>query len=131
MTNDEKSDQADEQTVDSEDIPRQLDEDEDSEVLDKMKELEQDPPEKLEDWPDDDVKYQTFGGPEGHHGYDEGPERQLGPADVRFHEGGDVTVEGEKVDDPDEFKTDPIPGGPTDPNAAGGPEDEESSSDSE
>jgi hypothetical protein len=47
----------------------------------KIRELEEEPPEKLEDWPDD--------------------------------EGGKVTVEGEDVD-ADEFKSDPIPGGPTD-----------------
>ncbi|HET8672173.1 MAG TPA: hypothetical protein VFL87_00945 [Thermoleophilaceae bacterium] len=86
----------------------------------KIKELEKDPPEKLEDWPDDDAKYETFGGPEGEHSYDEGPEAQLGPPDVRHHEGGKVTVKGEEVD-PDEFKGDPIPGGPTD---KGGGEEE-------
>ena len=42
-----------------------------------MRELEEDPPKRLEDWPDDERKYETFGGREG----------------------------------------DPIPGGPTDPNA--------------
>jgi hypothetical protein len=85
----------------------------------KIKELEKDPPEKLEDWPDDDAKYETFGGPEGEHSYDEGPEAQLGPPDVRHHEGGKVTVEGEEVD-ADEFKGDPIPGGPTDKGGDGG-----------
>ena len=90
------------------------------EVSDEMKKMEEDPPEKLEDWPDKGpAMYETFGGPEGHHSYDQGPEQQLGPAEVRHQEGGDVTVEGEKVDDPDEYKGDPIPGGPTDPNAPG------------
>jgi hypothetical protein len=84
----------------------------------KIKELEQDPPEKLEEWPDDEAKYETFGGPEGEHSYDEGPEAQLGKSDVRHHEDGSVTVEGEEVDDPDEFKGEPIPGGPTDEGAA-------------
>ena len=59
-------------------------------------------------------EYETFGGPEGDHSYDEGPEAKLGDSDVRHHEDGSVTVEGEKVDDPDEFKSEPIPGGPTD-----------------
>jgi hypothetical protein len=76
--------------------------------------LEENPPEKLEDWPEDESKYETFGGPEGEHSYDEGPESQLGRSDVRHHEDGSVSVEGEKVDDPEEFKGDPIPGGPTD-----------------
>lgn len=79
-----------------------------------IRELEENPPEKLEDWPDDEAKYETYGGPEGEHSYDEGPEAQLGPSDVRHHEDGTITVEGEEVDDPDELKGDPIPGGPTD-----------------
>jgi hypothetical protein len=40
--------------------------------------------------------------------------RLLGRPDVRHHEDGSVSVEGEKVDDPEEFKGEPIPGGPTD-----------------
>jgi hypothetical protein len=36
---------------------------------------------------------------------------------VRHYEDGTVTVGGDEVDNPDEFKGDPIPGGPTDPNA--------------
>ena len=91
--------------------------DEHDERKQKIHELEENPPEKLEDWPDDDAKYETFGGPEGEHSYDEGPEAQLGPPDVRHHEDGKVTVEGEEVD-PEEFKGDPIPGGPTDESTA-------------
>jgi len=45
-------------------------------------------------------------------------EAKLGPPDVRHHEGGKVTVEGEEVD-ADDFKGDPIPGGPTDKGADG------------
>jgi len=82
-----------------------------------MKKLEEDPPEKLEDWPTDEAKYSTFGGPEGDHSYEEGPEKKMGPSEVRHHEDGSVTVAGEKVDDPDEYKGEPIPGGPTDPDA--------------
>jgi hypothetical protein len=83
----------------------------------KMKQLEEDPPEKLENWPTDEAKYTTFGGPEGDHSYEEGPERKMSPSEVRHHEDGSVSVAGEKVDDPDEYKGDPIPGGPTDPDA--------------
>jgi hypothetical protein len=86
---------------------------------DKVRELEENPPERLEDWPDDEAKYETFGGPEGEHTYEEGPESKLGPSSLRHHEGGDVSIEGEKVDDPKRYKGDPIPGGPTDPNATG------------
>jgi hypothetical protein len=92
-------------------------EEEHEEAKEKMEELEQDPPEKLEDWPDDKAKYETFGGPEGDHSYEEGPESGLGPSGVRHHEDGSVSVDGEKVDNPDDYKGDPIPGGPTDPSS--------------
>ena len=86
---------------------------------DKVRDLEEgDPPADLEDWPDDAAKYETFGGPEGEHGYHEGPEEEkLGPSSLRHHEDGSVTIAGDEVDDPDEYKADPIPGGPTDPDA--------------
>jgi hypothetical protein len=85
-------------------------EEEQKELKERMSKLEEDPPEKLEDWPDDDLKYQTFGGPEGDHSYEEGPERQLGPSSLQRHEDGSVSIEGEKVDDPDEYKTEPLEG---------------------
>src|SRR3954452_9690977 len=85
----------------------------------KMKELEENPPENLEDWPTDEAKYTTFGGGEGDHGYEEGPEAQLGPSGLRHHEDGSVSIDGEKVDNPEDYKGEPIPGGPTDPNATG------------
>jgi hypothetical protein len=83
-----------------------------------IKELEEDPPKNLEDWPSDERKYQTFGGREGDHGYEEGPERKLGPSGLVRHGDGSVSIDGEKVDNPDDYKADPIPGGPTDPNAS-------------
>jgi hypothetical protein len=83
----------------------------------RMEEIEEDPPEKLEDWPDDATKYETFGGPEGEHSYEEGPEVKLGPSSLRHKEDGGVTIEGEEVDDADKYKGDPIPGGPTDEDA--------------
>jgi len=91
-------------------------EEEQDEAKKEMEQLEEgDPPENLEDWPSGKAKYETFGGPEGPHTYQEGPEEKLGPSGVRHHEDGSVTIDGEKVDNPDEFKGDPIPGGPTDP----------------
>jgi hypothetical protein len=83
----------------------------------KMEEIEEEPPADLEDWPDDAAKYETFGGAEGEHSYEEGPETKLGPSSLRHHEGGGVTIEGEEVDDPEKYKGDPIPGGPTDEDA--------------
>src|SRR6476469_4491401 len=84
----------------------------------KMKELEKDPPEKLEDWPDDAAKYQTFGGSEdGDASYDEDMEKALGEHSVRHKDDGSVEVKGEEGDNPDDYKGEPIPGGPTDPDA--------------
>jgi hypothetical protein len=82
-----------------------------------IKDLEDDPPKKLEDWPQDEAKYITFGGPEGDHSYDEGPEAKLGPSSLERKHDGSIAIEGEEVDDPDEYKGEPIPGGPTDPEA--------------
>ena len=91
------------------------------EVEEKMREWEErdpeDLPSDLSEWPDDQAKYSTFGGAEGEHGYDEGPETKLGPSEVVHQPDGGVTVGGEEVDDPDAYKGDPIPGGPTDPEA--------------
>jgi hypothetical protein len=94
-------------------------EEEREQAREKVKELEEgDPPADLEDWPDDAAKYETFGGPEGEHGYHEGPEEEkLGPSSLRHTEDGGVKIEGDEVDDPGEYKGDPIPGGPTDPEA--------------
>ena len=100
----------------------QQSEEEQDEAKREMEKLEEgDPPENLDDWPSGKAKYETFGGPEGPHTYQEGPEEKLGPSGVRHHEDGSVTIDGEKVDNPDEYKGDPIPGGPTDPNATGVP----------
>ena len=92
------------------------------EAKEEIQQLEEDPPEKLEDWPDGQAKYETFGGAEGDHSYAEGPETNLGPDSVRHHEDGSVEVGGEKADDPDEFKGEPIPGGPTDPDSKDNPD---------
>src|SRR4051812_24506174 len=80
----------------------------------EMHELEEgDPPEKLEDWPEGRAKYLTYGGPEGTAGYDEGPTAKLGPSSLEHHEDGSVSIEGEKVDNPEDYKADePIPGAP-------------------
>jgi len=84
----------------------------------KMEELEKDPPKKLEDWPDDEAKYQTFGGSEeGESHYDEKHEQALGEHSVRHFEDGSVEVKGKKAENADDYKGDPIPGGPTDPDA--------------
>jgi hypothetical protein len=80
----------------------------------EMAELEEgDPPENLEDWPSGRAKYLTYGGPEGTAGYDEGATKKLGPSSLEHHEDGRVTIEGEEVDNPEEYKADePVPGAP-------------------
>jgi hypothetical protein len=88
----------------------------------KMEAIEKDPPDKLEDWPDDEAKYETFGGSEDQSAYDENHEEALGEHSVRHHDDGSVEVKGEVVDNPDEYKGDPIPGGPTDSPAMPGEE---------
>jgi hypothetical protein len=82
----------------------------------EIKEFEQrdEFPSDPKEWPDGPAKYQTIDG-DGEDPYGEGITGKLGPASVEHHEDGSVTVEGEKVDDPDEYKGEPIPGGPTDP----------------
>ena len=91
----------------------------------KMAEIEKDPPDKLEDWPDDEAKYETFGGSEdGEAVYDEKHEEALGEHSVRHHDDGKVEVKGEEADNPDEYKGEPIPGGPTDPDAPAMPGEE-------
>src|SRR3954462_11912936 len=100
-----------------------------------MSELEEgDPPEKLEDWPGGKAKYQPYGGPEGEQGYDEAATEKLGPSSLRHHEDGSVTIEGDEGDAPEEYKGEPIPGGPSDPDAPPDPamvgaEDEDASKD--
>ena len=88
------------------------------EAREKMREIEEgEPPTKLEDWPGGKAKYETYGGPDSEGGYEDGATGKLGPSNLRHHEDGGVTIDGEEVDDPDEYKGEPIPGGPSDPDA--------------
>ena len=82
----------------------------------EIKEFEQrdEFPSDPKEWPDGPAKYQTIDG-EGEEPYGEGITGKLGPPSVEHHEDGSVSVAGEEVDDPDEYKGEPIPGGPTDP----------------
>jgi hypothetical protein len=85
------------------------------EAKQQMHELEEgDPPEKLEDWPDGKAKYQTYGGPDSESDYEEGPTSKLGPSNLEHLEEGGVAIDGEPVDNPEDYKGEPIPGGPTD-----------------
>ena len=98
----------------------------------KIKELEEmdEPPTDLKEWPDDEAKYVTYGGGEGDHGYDEGPEKKLGPSSLEHHEDGSVTIEGEQVDNPDDYKADPVSAAVDTPTPDDRDEDSEDSEDS-
>jgi hypothetical protein len=97
----------------------QAEEQEVEEAKKVMEELEEgEPPDKLEDWPGGKAKYQTYGGPDsGEGGYEDGATAKLGPSNLRHFEDGSVTIDGEEVDNPEEYKGEPIPGGPSDPDA--------------
>jgi len=71
-------------------------------------------PSDLSQWPDGKAKFLTFGS-ESDEPFGEGPTAKLGPGTLERHEDGSVSVNGEKVPDPESYKSDPIPGGPTDP----------------
>jgi hypothetical protein len=79
------------------------------EAREKVAELEDDPPSDLSEWPDDEAKYVTLGGSEGDKGWNDGPTKNLGPADLEYQEDGSVTIEGEEVDNPEDYKGEPIP----------------------
>src|SRR3954453_22574977 len=87
----------------------------DTSELKRLEEADEVPSDPRE-WPDGKAKFETFA-VDDDAPYGEGPTAKIGPGTVEHHEDGSVTVEGEKVDNPDDFKGEPIPGGPTDPNA--------------
>ena len=111
MTDDARQDQTDEPESTSDQAQQAQAEDEAATA--KVEALEDDPPQDLADWPDDKAKYKTFGG-EGM--YEDGPAKKLGPSGLRHYEDGSVSIDGETVDNPADYKGEPIPGGPTDPN---------------
>ena len=62
------------------------------------------------DWPTGKSSYLTYGN-EGDDRYGDGATAKLGPAEVRHHDDGSVSVGGVKVDDPSKYKGKPITGG--------------------
>jgi hypothetical protein len=73
----------------------------------RMAALEEDPPKDLKDWPSDrEMRNATFGGGEGEHGYEEGPEAKLGPSGLVHHEDGTKSIDGEPVDNPEDYTSD-------------------------
>lgn len=74
----------------------------------EMKEFEQrdELPTDLHEWPSGKAKYITFDNDE-ESAYGEGLTEKLGPP-VVHHEDGSVSVNGEKVDNPEDYKGEPI-----------------------
>jgi uncharacterized protein with von Willebrand factor type A (vWA) domain len=89
-------------------------EQESEEAQEEMRKLEEgDIPESIEDWPSGPAKYETFGTDDD--AYGDGATEKLGPANLARHSDGSITIDGEKVDNPDDYKGEPIAGGlPTD-----------------
>ena len=80
----------------------------------EMRELESgDPPTELDDWPNGPAKYLTYGNEEDEV-YGVGVTAKLGPANLARFSDGSVAIDGEKVDNPDDYKGKPLAGGPTD-----------------
>ena len=77
--------------------------------LEKSDEL----PTDLAEWPGGPAKYETYGA--GDDAYGDGATAKLGPPNLKRHSDGSVEVDGKKVDNPDDYKGEPIKGGlPTD-----------------
>lgn len=81
----------------------------DEEAAEQMREFEDrdELPSDLSKWPDGKAKFLTFGGDEDA-AYGEGKLEKLGPA-ITHHDDGSVSADGEKVENPDDYKGKPIP----------------------
>jgi hypothetical protein len=89
---------------------------ENEKAAEEMREFEAgEPPTDLHDWPSGPAKYLTYGNED--ESYGAGVTAKLGPGALERFEDGSITVDGEKVDNPDDYKGEPLAGGPTDPNA--------------
>ena len=97
----------------AEELAREKEEESDK-AQERMKELEEgDLPSDLSEWPSDAAKYETFGTDDD--AYGEGATAKLGPANLERHSDGSISIDGKKVDNPDDYKGEPIAGGlPTD-----------------
>jgi hypothetical protein len=90
---------------------------ENEDAAEEMRVLEKgEPPTDLDDWPDGPAKYLTYGSEEDEV-YGVGVTAKLGPANLERFDDGSISIDGEKVDDPDDYKGEPLAGGPTDSNA--------------
>jgi hypothetical protein len=109
------TDQHEQQDADgsAQDLARKKEE-EREEAQREIKEMEEgDIPESIEEWPTGPAKYETFGADDD--AYGEGATAKLGPANLTRNSDGSVEIDGKKVDNPDDYKGEPIAGGlPTD-----------------
>jgi hypothetical protein len=117
------------ETKSAQDLAKEKDE-ESEQAKKEIEDLEQgDPPKDLADWPSGPAKYETFGLDDD--AYGEGATGKLGPANLARHEDGSVSIDGEKVDNPDDYKGEPIGGGIDSDGPVGSSEDDSDSSDSD
>ena len=85
-------------------------EDEREKAKEEIESLENgDLPDDIDGWPGGPAKYETFGMDDD--AYGEGATAKLGPPNLQRHKDGSVSVNGEKVDNPDDYKGEPIAGG--------------------
>jgi hypothetical protein len=109
MSSDEQNDGND----DSAEELAQKKEEETEKAQEEMKKLEEgDLPDDIDGWPSGPAKYETFGKDDDSYG--DGATEKLGPPNLERHKDGSVSVDGEKVDNPDDYKGEPIAGGLTD-----------------
>jgi len=114
MSTDEQTRQDDEQQDDggtpSAQELAQKKEEESEQAKEEMNALENgDLPGDISEWPSGPAKYETFGIDD--EAYGEGATEKLGPANLQRHADGSVTIDGKKVDNPDDYKGEPIAGG--------------------
>jgi uncharacterized protein with von Willebrand factor type A (vWA) domain len=74
----------------------------------EIEELEQadELPTEVSEWPSGPAKYETFGKDDD--AYGDGATEKLGPANLKRHADGSVSIDGKKVDNPDDYKGEPI-----------------------
>jgi hypothetical protein len=84
-------------------------EEESEKAKEEMKALEEgDLPDDIDGWPTGPAKYETFGVDDA--AYGDGATEKLGPPNLARHADGSVTIDGKKVDNPDDYKGEPIAG---------------------
>ena len=90
---------------------------ENEQAAEEMRVLEEgDPPSNPEDWPDGPAKYLTYGSSEDEP-YGAGVTAKLGPANLERHSDGSIAIDGEKVDNPEDYKAKPPEDGRPDSDA--------------